>query len=53
MGCCFYELLRIPSERMGGPSSQVNRILLPGECCYPLSPLDKKDSENSIFNDVD
>mmetsp|Transcript_89 Transcript_89/g.72 ORF Transcript_89/g.72 Transcript_89/m.72 type:complete len:151 (+) Transcript_89:597-1049(+) len=49
LGCCFYELLRILSEANGGPSSQVNRILVPGECCYPLSPK----SGGEVFTDDD
>ena len=43
LGCCYYELLRVLSESLGGPSSQINRVLIPGKACYPLSPHRNKD----------
>jgi len=49
LGCCFYELLRVLSDLKGGPSCKDNRIMIPGEYCYPLSPR----SKDSVYNKED
>ncbi len=49
LGCCFYELLRVLSDLNGGPSCRENRIMIPGEYCYPLSPRNKE----SVYNKED
>ena len=47
LGCCLYELMRIPIAENDG---MADKILFPGDCCYPLSP---KQGASSVFNDSD
>mmetsp|Transcript_33678 Transcript_33678/g.52034 ORF Transcript_33678/g.52034 Transcript_33678/m.52034 type:complete len:110 (-) Transcript_33678:550-879(-) len=53
IGCILYEMLRVSLDNCEDP---FDRILFPGECCYPLSPVEdakRKGDEDVVFDSHD